>query len=253
MNTKIIKNIWISLTFCFLLASCCYDGQVLTEKDTEGFSPIPEFFGKNIVMATGIDFQTGKSVVLNPTTGQVIKPCSNQQDILNPNDPTGQTITKQRNISQYRGVPPDNEDCNTQIIEASPEVLNAIKSSQNISNGTVRKNGKDIPARFVISVATLYKGSDCISYTSLGNRVVVCTTLLAQCNASLPLTRYGVRPELTRKLIRKTCRQFAAWKNSDCTNLRPEYKKAWLNYTKPYQREVYDSCRFQGASWDPRP
>jgi hypothetical protein len=189
---------------------------------------ITGFFAKDVVMAIGIDFWTGKSIILNPIAETTITTC-------NP-DSLGDLPTNQAQVTQI--------GCNSQVINPTPELANALQSSQGIINGTIRKNGQDIPARFVVAVTALYEGSLCQTYFSGGDQWELCTTLEDNCKQVLPLAVYGQKNETVRRNVRNSCMQFVnTWKKPDCKQLHPVYRRDSTGYTRGYRQFVWDTCR----------
>jgi hypothetical protein len=219
---------------------------------------ISNLFGKNIVLVTGVDFQTGKSVVLNPVTGEAVSSC----------DSPGTKV-----------------GCTTRIINSdsqfSPELNNAINSSQKLIFGVINKNGKNIPARFVVTVTALYEGSNCATYISAGHQWEFCTTLQTDCTWFSPLTRYGNKTETVRKNVRNACGGIPKsgivatiptpawrkiWREKDCNTLKPVYRKTppptiaetpstgAVTYTLAYKQYIWDSCKsVPPLTWSNRP
>jgi hypothetical protein len=212
------------------------------------------------VLATGINFLTGKSIVIDPITGEEVTSCTSTS-----------------------GASGANGGCKTQInIDTSfnPELANIVSSSGRIINGVIRKNGKDIPARFVTTVTALYEGSECTTLIVGGNQYEHCITDEGGCTFVAPLTRYGNKSESVRKTVRKACGAISptgimpttispAWKKTwginDCNRLRPVYRTAnptipatpadgAVTYTLAYKRYVWDSChRVPPLTWGARP
>jgi hypothetical protein len=243
MKTKILRRIGFSALVAMYLAACCTNPTTPPITEEASKDMIPSFFGKNVVLATGIDFQTGKPVVLNPMTGEQQKPCNSGTVIVNSDKNPRQALRQHATVKAGADVASNESDCNTQIVDPSSELLNALSSSDKIINGTIRKNGKDVPARFVVSVAALYEGSNCVTYISGGKEYDICSTLQGDCNLILPLSVYGVKNETIRRNVRNTCMQFVnPWKRPDCRQLHPIYRTA-SNYTLAYKRFVYDTCR----------
>lgn len=176
---------------------------------------IATFFGNNVILGTGINFETKKPVVLNPLTGEEVAPCGSVDG---------------------RG------NCMTTIKTDNSELAAAIKNSGKIIEGTINKDGKDIAASFIVSVTALYKGSNCITYISAGSQYENCTTLQKDCAFLLPLSQYGNETETKRKNVRKVCGAINPnngnpespapsgvnlwklnWRKADCSNLKLRY------------------------------
>lgn len=242
MKNNKVKPIVFLVSVSVFLVACCANPPAMVEETPKDM--IPGFFGNNVVLVTGIDFKTGQSIVLNPMTGEQQKPCNSDTIIINTDKYNAQTL-RQQGLWRKGGanIPNNAGDCNTQIVNPNRELTNAINSSQKVITGTIRKNGKDIPARFVVSVSALYEGSECHTYISAGKEWEICSTLQQQCDMILPLSMYGKKTEPVRRNVRNTCMQFVnPWKRPDCRQLHPMYRTA-PNYTLAYKRFVYDTCR----------
>lgn len=257
MKTKFANFAQMTLVSLMLVSNVCHSATTtdLTPQISEKYRPIPGMFEQDVILLTGINFKTGKPVIVDAMTGQIVQPCVPTPPPTNntPSIPIG---------GGGGGITPGNigrvlaavsKPCIASVSSASPEVLSAIDSSERIYDGAMRKNGKDVAARFAISVTALYKGSDCVSYISGGNEYEVCSTLQNDCKALLPLSVYGYLPESNRRGVRNTCRQFPSiWRNPDCTNLKPVYRNPAMPYNLNYERYIYDSCKYQGG-WGTRP
>jgi len=268
MKNKIIRQIAFAVISSVLVVSCCLTKPVTSEPtDSSNIDTIPNFFDKNVVLATGIDFNTGESVVLNPINGESINPltdsqqrlCNQDSVIVNTDGYTRQNLTKQSILKRSaitKNLNPKLNECNTHIVNPNQELTSAINSSEKIINGTVRHNGKDLPARFVVSVTALFEGSNCAYYISGGKQFRFCADIESNCNIVAPVInsdqpRYAASGnESYRRAVRKVCRQFTAWKNNDCNYLRTRYKtiKAGMppgsNYSNRYKQYIWKTCNF---------
>ena len=187
---------------------------------------VSNFFGKNVVLATGIDYRTGKPVVLNPISGEAVKSCYSLNTQSN-NTCKAQLLS---DGALWVGVP--------------QEIASALDMSNKVFEGTIQKNGKNIPARFLVSVSALYQGSMCHTYISGGEQWETCSTLQDDCALVLPLSIYGKKNETGRRKVRDTCMQFVtAWKKPDCKQLHPVYRLTATGYSLAYKRYVYDTCK----------
>jgi hypothetical protein len=199
------------------------------------FEPVPTttevisgFFGNNVELGAGISFLTGKSVVLNPLTGEDVIPCSNSK-----------------------------AGCTAQLININQDLESAINLSEKIMDGTVIENGKEISARIIVSVTVLYKSntSNCSIYISGGAQYNVCINPEKECSKLLPSlasARYAASTdEVYRRDIRKICRQFNAWKKADCDYLKTKYNAPNLTnpvrilptYSTRYKQYIWKTCK----------
>lgn len=285
MKIDIIKKCMLPTLVSLLLAACCASQIPIIEDGSQDM--IPEFFGKNVVLVTGIDFKTGKSIVLNPTTGEEVKPCPEHEIIIEATDQDSNRVSKPKHAPYKTIKNSSNEqpDCNVQFVNPSQELLSAFESSQKIISGFVRKNGTDlpIPAKFITTVTALYEGSDCIDLITADGQYGLCTTLKDDCTFLLPLKRYGNESEAVRKNVRKACGNQPKspaigqiiptptplwkknWRDADCNNLRAIYRTATptvtettsegpVTYTQLYRKYIWDTCHnVPPMTWGLRP
>lgn len=226
---------------------------------------ISDFFTNNIILATGINFFTGESVILDPLSSTAVTAC---------NDNNSDTIGLVANAG-----------CTTDIVNPSPELASAIASSNQITNGTINKNGQPVQARFVVTVAALYEGSNCITIFSGGKKYEKCTTDEDSCKYVAPLTRYGNKKDQIRKDVRKFCANIPengnvpaavspdwkkTWRSDDCKKLKGVYLKnpaipqttdngkvidGAVTYNTGYRQYIWDSCHTAPGTgnWGQRP
>ncbi|MCF6252994.1 MAG: hypothetical protein L3J75_17270 [Methylococcaceae bacterium] len=114
---------------------------------------IPQLFIQNAILATGINFKTKEPVIFNTLTGSRVTPCANNNKI--------------------NGLENTNSTCKTQAIPPNKALETALSINQPIE-GTIVKNGKTIPATYIVSVRALYKGSHCTTIYILGYEFEVC-------------------------------------------------------------------------------
>ncbi|WP_157198194.1 hypothetical protein [Methylomonas sp. DH-1] len=126
---------------------------------------IQQLLDKRVALANGIDFDTAKLVAVNPETGDEIPACI-------PVGPTKETSKKP--TTQTDQVP----QCEVELIldEKNPALRTALELSKNPISGEIKKNGDIKPARFVVTVTTLYQGSTCNVVYSGGEQIENCTT-----------------------------------------------------------------------------
>lgn len=160
MKKKIIFQIAITLFVSALLVSCVCDKKAITSLTKQ-----------RVILASGVNFDTDKFVVINSIDGKEVQPCAN-------------TIITQNNDSTAQGSPQSNQSdsgkqkdppCDNQIVEPSAELLNAL-NFKNPMQGTILKNGKKIKARFFVSVEALYEGSICDTKYLSGAAYTKCVT-----------------------------------------------------------------------------
>jgi hypothetical protein len=125
--------------------------------------PIASFIGQNVILINGYNFETTKPVVINPLTSIEIGSCIIRSNKKTTNPPQGQPDKDYGRVK-----------CTSEIVNPPPFLNEAIQNSKSIIEGFIRKDGKLIPARFVISVTALYQGSKCETYLSGGEQYEVC-------------------------------------------------------------------------------
>jgi hypothetical protein len=143
---------------------------------------IPQFIKRNVILSSGIAFNTAKSITLDPISGEQINPCGTTDDVF---------ITQKilRAIGKHLHAKPNSvdevaESCTkTQIVDANATLVEAIKSSEKPILGTVRVNGKEKPARFVVTVTALHEGSHCTTTYSEGVQRTNCIDNEIKCDA----------------------------------------------------------------------
>jgi len=183
MKNKFIKQALISLSVCTLMAC---------SEESVDDATVPSLVEQNVVLSSGINFDNGETVVFNPLTGEIIKPCKENAANAKKYDKQGQQECK----------------INESDIVAPAPVLDAIKNSREIIKGYIKKDGKEIPARFSISVSVIYEGSMCITYWSGGNEYPEnCTTVKQKCNYYVPSFRH----RFIDANVTKTCKNFPGW------------------------------------------
>lgn len=112
-----------------------------------GCSSIKPFIEKRVALAHGVNFETGKIVALNTESGEEVPACTQHSGDRSSDKSNPQNATK----------------CSVELLvnDNNPELLKALELSKKLIHGEIKKDGKTKPARFVISVTTLYEGSDC--------------------------------------------------------------------------------------------
>jgi hypothetical protein len=164
MNINLSKNqSLLMLLVLFLIIVVCY---IIFWIPDSKESISSQLIDNKSVSAIGINFDTGKSIALDPYSEEEILPC------------------KKRSISSEGKDTKGIQKCkiNENEIIASELVLNAIKNSREIFEGFVINGDKKIPAKFTISVSALYEGSMCHTYWSTGDQLENCISVRRRCN-----------------------------------------------------------------------
>jgi hypothetical protein len=122
-------------------------------------------------LASGVNYETGKIVVVDPETGQIVKPCI-PKAISRTGALSNTTIKQNQESSEII----NGQECAIEILgtEENASVLSALEMSKNIIRGQILKDGKPVEARFVISITTLYEGSKCNGLYSGGAQYQNC-------------------------------------------------------------------------------
>lgn len=173
--------------------------------------PIASFIGQNAVLANGYNFDTAKPIVVDPITSITLSAC-HKTKINRSGNKSGYKVNvpTQDNSSEFIGVNDFNLDCGTEIVNPAPFLNEALKNSQNVIKGTIKKDGKEIPARFLISVTALYEGSNCVTYFSGGEQYESCESVKSQCRSVL--STYTSFPDPYRTNVINTCKGFRFWR-----------------------------------------
>lgn len=106
--------------------------------------PIAKLINQRAFGLFGLNADTGQPVILSAITGTQVKPCQ-----------------------------PNSTDCHVEPVDLPNDIQQALNITQPY-DGKILKNGQEIPAKYVVCVAALYKGSDCWVYYINGEMIVVC-------------------------------------------------------------------------------
>jgi len=125
-----------------------------------GCSAVKTFLEKRVALASGVNFETGKIVALAPETGKEVAACIQS---------SGDRATDKSSSGNAK-------KCTVELLvnDNNPELANALELSKKLIKGEIKKDGKTKSARFVISVTTLYEGSDCNVVYSGGDQYENC-------------------------------------------------------------------------------
>lgn len=176
----------------------------ITSHDPSIPAPIPLHIENNVTTSSGIDFETGKPVLLSPLTGKEIKSCGGINIDTN-TEGYGIKMEKKELMKHTKEAKQENQGCKTQVVNPTPELLNLINSTRSIINGTINKDNKDIRARFSIQITAQYEGSECETFYSDGVQYELCTSLEKKCSV---FSTYNKRK---RRRYNKKCSQFPFW------------------------------------------
>ncbi len=172
--TKIIRKC-ILIFMVFGLISC---------GDNELIEPLVK---QNVVLASGFNWSTGKIVSINPFTSDAADLCGFNGIFVDTEDTKQDTkYTKENNrlknskCIQIVGTGNTSEDTS---------LRDALKISSSPLNGTIRVNGENMDARFLVTVTALYKGSHCATIYSSGQQLQNCINVEEFCQL---LESYGL-------------------------------------------------------------
>lgn len=169
-----MKQIFTISILSVFLISCGLHSKV-TRKQITTPLPVVDHIKHDVPLSTGVNFETGKIVSLDPLTGKKIKPCG-----IIVEDVASLASAKHK----YKNT--DDDDCDFEIVTSNnPSLASALKSSKSIIKGTVRKGGKIIPAYFVLEVRGQWEGSNCSSSSAGGSTSANCISKQQKC-AALP-------------------------------------------------------------------
>ncbi|WP_139306288.1 hypothetical protein [Methylomonas sp. LWB] len=115
---------------------------------------------KNVPMASGVDFKSNRFVVVNSLDGKEVASCGDSEI------PSGRDAYK--NNESGKG-----DSCGVKIIQVDDAVLNALKVTAPVE-GRISKDGKEVNAKFFVSVLAIYEGSVCTVYYNNGKKYKVC-------------------------------------------------------------------------------
>ncbi len=130
-------------------------------------SPIQKLAEENnVVLLLGVDFETAKRVAIDAETGKEVLPCiqtgGSNQDYQFNESKKGYEATDTKNSRQ---------ECETELIlEDNPTLKTALELSKKPIQGTIRKNGKEIPAQYIVGVTAVYRSSHCNTDSSGGDQ-----------------------------------------------------------------------------------
>lgn len=158
MKKKIIIQTALLMFMSSLLISC------------DKSQPIPNLLNQHVVLADGVNFDSGELVVLDPFTGKLVQPC--EKSMIKENNPPAQAGAYQSDSSKTEKQ--NNPKCDSQVIDPSASLQSALNSSDKVIEGTILKNGKKIPTRFVITVRALFEGSYCQTTFGSGQQYEQC-------------------------------------------------------------------------------
>jgi hypothetical protein len=99
---------------------------------------VPKLIVEHAVVATGINFETSKAVVINSITGEEINACN-----------------KTRGVERSK-------KCKTKIIAANDNLKAALNIKGPIK-GYIMKGDKKVEAKYIVTITAHYKGSHCVT------------------------------------------------------------------------------------------
>jgi hypothetical protein len=160
MHIKILRKSGVFLVFSACLISGC-------DKSSK---PLDIFVNEDVVLVSGVNFETKQLVVINSRNGNRVQLCSPVETNNKNSKENQKTISSQDTNDHYL-------QCNTKFVinDDSQSLLNAaIQSSQKPIQGKIEKGGKLIDATYVVVVKALFEGSNCETDTSGGIQFETC-------------------------------------------------------------------------------
>lgn len=130
-------------------------------------APIQKMVDKKVALAAGVDFDTAKVVALDPETGEEIHACIQQSEPATDVKSTASTAEGSEAPTK----------CEVELLndEKNPALRAALELSKKPIQGEIKKDGQVKPARFVVTVTTLYHGSHCNVVYSGGDQIENCS------------------------------------------------------------------------------
>lgn len=116
--------------------------------------PVIKMIDEKAIATVGVNYDEGNLIVLESLTGSAVKSCGKVEIIENYDG------------KDNRAGVPGSSEC-IKVINPNDALKSALNVDSTI-NGEILKNGKRIPARFVVIVQALYEGSDCTTTTGNG-------------------------------------------------------------------------------------
>jgi len=159
MTTKTIdKNGLLLILSSLFLFSC------------SSHAPIQKLVDKKVAVASGVDFDTAKTVALDPETGEEISPC------IQPGDAKPDGPSAEKSGSSSTKATEAVSKCTVELlVDNNPALRTALELSKKPIQGEIKKDGKLKPARFVVTVTSLYEGSHCNVVYSGGDQIENCS------------------------------------------------------------------------------
>lgn len=158
MNNSLLANKYLLILLIFILLFCTY---FLLNP----FTKITQFTAAGAALASGVDVDTKKLVVVDTDTSQLVAPCKPIGDVDKYPTDKGKYLAEAK--GSYKNIP----DCAVQILTDSNQALSAaLEISKKPIEGKIKKNGETKPATFVVTVTAVYRGSNCNTTSSGGNQ-----------------------------------------------------------------------------------
>jgi hypothetical protein len=123
-----------------------------------------QFVNQSVAIASGIDFETTKLVAIDPETGEEVTAC-----VRNTNA-KAYSRTETPKAATSAGA------CKVELLVDGndPAIRNALALSSKPIEGQIKEDGQLKPARFVVTLTSLYKGSHCNVVASGGTQYEFC-------------------------------------------------------------------------------
>jgi hypothetical protein len=176
MKKRPIFKIVMMLFACQVLTSC------FEKKTNQGNynKEVTNLTNHNVGLASGVSFKPGaplennEFVVINPFNGKIVKPCG-RTIIAEKSTSTTEIPHKAEKYTATTEIPhKSDKPCNNEIVEATPELQNALELNKLIMKGFISIDGVKTEAVFFVSVTALYKGSHCTTLHLTGAAYTNC-------------------------------------------------------------------------------
>lgn len=169
MNTSILYNKYLLLLIFGLVVFC---GYFTFFWDPVSVNKIERFVEQRAVLATGVNFDTKKLVVVNAENGQLAQRCLPIAPSKVDNQGIETTFDPAHHSTKNIALPV----CDVEIItDSNPELAAAIELSKKTIEGKIKRDNAYVTAHFVVEVKGVYPGSHCNVTSSGGYQYQTCS------------------------------------------------------------------------------
>lgn len=169
MNNSILYNKYLLLLIFGFLAFC---GYFIFFWDPVSVDKIERFTEQRAVLATGINFDTKKLVVVNAENGQLAQRCLPVTTSKVNNQVSETIFDSTQHNAKNKGIPV----CDVEIItDSNPELAAALELSKKTIEGLIKRDNTFVKAHFVVEIKGVYPGSHCNVTSSGGYQYQTCS------------------------------------------------------------------------------